>query len=87
VVANPLRTSSPRSWRQDLREELTQLNDEQPFVLVPARKSRRADYWDKHDYDVRDSLGKVVGRIAPSAGAERTALVLDDNGTRNPSIS
>ena len=36
---------------------------DQQFVLVPARKSRRAKYWDKHDYDVRDGLGKVVGRI------------------------
>jgi hypothetical protein len=33
------------------------------FVLVSARKSRGADNWDKDDYDVRDSHGKVVGRI------------------------
>ena len=33
------------------------------FVLIKARKSRGADYWDKDDYDVRDSYGKLVGRI------------------------
>jgi hypothetical protein len=38
------------------------MND-QHFVLVSARKSRDADHWDKDDYDVRDSHGKVVGRI------------------------
>jgi hypothetical protein len=33
------------------------------FVLIKARKSRGADFWDKDDYDVRDSNSKVVGRI------------------------
>jgi hypothetical protein len=35
------------------------------LVLVPARKSRGADFWDKDDYDVRlgDKSGPVVGRI------------------------
>jgi hypothetical protein len=35
------------------------------LVLVPARKSRDADHWDKSDYDVRlgDGSGPVVGRI------------------------
>ncbi|MGB3658037.1 MAG: hypothetical protein WBA14_08920, partial [Pseudolabrys sp.] len=34
-------------------------------VLVSARKSRGADYWDNDDYDVRlgDGSGPVVGRI------------------------
>jgi hypothetical protein len=31
--------------------------------LIKARKSRGADYWDEDDYDVRNSHGKVVGRI------------------------
>ena len=30
------------------------------FVLIKARKSRGADYWDKDDYDVRDSHGKKL---------------------------
>ena len=35
------------------------------LVLVPARKSRGADSWDKDDYDVRlgNASGPVVGRI------------------------
>jgi hypothetical protein len=33
------------------------------FVLIKARKSRGADFWDEDDYDVRDSHGKIVGRI------------------------
>jgi hypothetical protein len=33
------------------------------FVLVKARKSRGGDHWSPDDYDVRDSHGKVVGRI------------------------
>jgi len=33
------------------------------FVLVNARKSRGSDHWSLDDYDVRDSHGKVVGRI------------------------
>jgi hypothetical protein len=40
----------------------SEVNDTQ-LVLVPARKSRGADHWDTDDYDVRDSHGKVVGRI------------------------
>jgi hypothetical protein len=39
------------------------MNDEQRFVLVSACKNRGADYWDKADYDVRDTHGNVVGRI------------------------
>jgi hypothetical protein len=39
------------------------MNDEQHFVLVSARKNRGADHWDTDDYDVRDSHGKVIGRI------------------------
>ena len=33
--------------------------------IVPARKSRGADHWDKDDHDVRlgDRSGSVVGRI------------------------
>ena len=35
------------------------------LVIVSARKSRGADYWDKDDYDVRlgNASGRVVGRI------------------------
>jgi hypothetical protein len=33
------------------------------FVLIKARKSRGGDWWSPDDYDVRDSHGKVVGRI------------------------
>jgi len=35
------------------------------FVLVSARKSHGADFWDKDDYDVRlgDGSGPAVGRI------------------------
>jgi hypothetical protein len=35
------------------------------LVLVPARKSRGAGFWDKDDCDVRlgDNSGPVVGRI------------------------
>jgi hypothetical protein len=33
------------------------------FVLVSARKSRGGEWWSPDDYDVRDSHGKVVGRI------------------------
>ena len=33
------------------------------FVLIKARKSRGGDHWSSDDYDVRDSLGKVVGSI------------------------
>jgi hypothetical protein len=33
------------------------------FVLVKARKRRGGDHWSPDDYDVRDSHGKVVGRI------------------------
>jgi hypothetical protein len=46
-----------------LRGAIIQMNDEQHFVLVSPRKRRGADYWDKDDYDVRDSHSKVVGRI------------------------
>jgi hypothetical protein len=43
------------------------------FVLIKARKSRGADHWDRDDYDVRDSHGKVVGRIMhhPQAPEDR----------------
>ena len=39
--------------------------NEAQLVLVPARKSRGADFWDKDDYDVRlgDKSGPVIGRI------------------------
>jgi hypothetical protein len=47
----------------------SEVNDAK-LVLVSARKSRGADYWDKVDYDVR--LG---------AGTEGAAVVLDDNRT------
>ena len=42
----------------------SEVNDAK-LVLVSARKSRGADYWDKDDYDVRlgDASGGVVGRI------------------------
>jgi hypothetical protein len=49
------------------------MNDspDQHFVLVSARKSHGADFWNKDDYDVRlgDRSGPVVGRIIrhPSA--------------------
>jgi hypothetical protein len=35
------------------------------LVLISARKSRSADFWDKDDYDVRlgDGSGPVIGRI------------------------
>jgi len=34
-------------------------------LVVSARKSRGADFWDKNDYDVRlgDKSGPVIGRI------------------------
>jgi hypothetical protein len=53
------------------------------LVLVSARKSRGAGFWDKDDYDVRlgDKSGPVVGRIMLHPQApEATAVVLDDNG-------
>ena len=59
----------------------SEVNDAK-FVLVSARKSRGADYWDNDDYDVRlgDGSGPVVGRIyPPAAGTEGAAVVLDDN--------
>jgi len=42
----------------------SEINDTK-LVLVSARKSRAADFWDKDDYDVRlgDGSGPVVGRI------------------------
>jgi hypothetical protein len=42
----------------------SEVNDTK-LVLVSARKSRGADFWDKYDYDVRlgDGSGLVVGRI------------------------
>ena len=42
----------------------SEVNDAK-LVLVSARKSRGADYWDKDDYDVRlgEASGGVVGRI------------------------
>ena len=42
----------------------SEVNDTK-LVLVPARKSRGADHWDKDDCDVRlrDRSGTVVGRI------------------------
>jgi hypothetical protein len=53
------------------------VNDTQ-LVLVPARKSRGADHWDKDDYDVRlgDGSGPVVGRIMrhPQAPEEQPWL-------------
>jgi hypothetical protein len=33
------------------------------FVLIKARKIRGGEWWSPDDYDVRDSHGKVVGRI------------------------
>jgi hypothetical protein len=51
------------------------------FVLMKASKKRGGDWWSPDDYDVRDSHGKVVGRIPPPASTERPAVVLDDNGT------
>jgi hypothetical protein len=58
------------------------------FVLVKARKSRGDDHWSPDVYDVCDNAGKVVGRIiALPTSAERPAVVLDDNGTGNPTIS
>jgi hypothetical protein len=43
------------------------------FVLVSARKNRGAEHWSEDDYDVRDSHGKVVGRIMrhPQAANDR----------------
>jgi hypothetical protein len=48
------------------------------FVLVSARKSRGGEWWSPDDYDVRDSHGKVVGRImlhpqAPKSPERRLA--------------
>jgi hypothetical protein len=42
------------------------------FVLVSARKSRGGE-WSPDDYDVRDSHGKVIGRIMlhPQARKDR----------------
>jgi hypothetical protein len=48
------------------------------FVLTKARKSRGGDHWSPDDYDVRDSHGKVVGRIV--LHPERSAVVLEDSG-------
>jgi hypothetical protein len=33
------------------------------FVLIKASKSRGGVWWSPDDYEVRDSHGKVVGRI------------------------
>ena len=55
------------------------------LVIVSARKSRGADYWDKDDYDVRlgDASGGVVCRIFRHPRAhEGAAVVLDDNCAR-----
>ena len=42
----------------------SEVNDTK-LVLVSARKSRGADFWEKDDYDVRlgDASGAVVGRM------------------------
>jgi len=40
------------------------------FVLIRARKSRGGE-WSHDDYDVRDSLGKVVGRIMRHSQAQK----------------
>jgi hypothetical protein len=53
------------------------------LVLVSARKSRGADFWDKDDYDVRlgDRRGPVVGRIMRHPQApEAQPWFLDNNG-------
>jgi len=39
------------------------LSSDQQLVLISANKSRGSAHWSPDDYDVRDSLGKVVGRI------------------------
>src|SRR5262249_8452331 len=64
--------------------EMTSSLDEN-LVLVSARKSRGADFWNKDDYDVR--LGDASGtssrsHYAPPASTRGTAVVLDDNGAR-----
>jgi hypothetical protein len=43
------------------------------FVLVSACKSRGGEWWSTDDYDVRDSAGKVFGRIMrhPQAPKDR----------------
>jgi hypothetical protein len=52
----------------------SEVNDTK-LVLVSARKSRGADFWDKDDYDVRlgDRSGPVIGRIMrhPQAHADQ----------------
>jgi len=40
------------------------------FVLIRASKSRGGE-WSHDDYDVRDSLGKVVGRIMRHSQARK----------------
>jgi hypothetical protein len=54
------------------------------FVLISARKSRGGE-WSADDYDVRNSHGRA--HHASPASTERPAVVLNDNGTRNPTIS
>jgi hypothetical protein len=58
-----------------------------PFVLISARKSRGGE-WSPDDYDVRDSQGKVVGRIMlhPQAPKDQPWF-WTINGTRNPAVS
>jgi hypothetical protein len=57
------------------------------FALIKAGRSRGGDGCSPDDCDVRDSHGKVIGRIIASpASTERPAVVLDDNGTRNLTV-
>jgi hypothetical protein len=62
----------------------------QQLVLVPARKSRCADHWDKDDYDVRlgDGSGPVVGRIMrhPQAAKGRPWLWTITAREQRPSV-
>jgi hypothetical protein len=53
-----------RRQRPVLTMAHSEVNDAK-LVLVSARKSRGADYWDNDDYDVRfgDVSGAVIGRI------------------------
>ena len=52
------------------------LSSDQQLVLISANKSRGSAHWSPDDYDVRDNLGKVVGRIMrhPQAHKDRPWL-------------
>src|SRR5262245_19981152 len=64
----PLAPDRKGVYREDTREVRRNIpmmarSSDQQFVLISANKSRGGAHWSPDDYDVRDNLGKVVGRI------------------------